>query len=207
MTNYKTEQEEFWKGEFGSEYIDRMNKKEKRINSNVMLFSKIISTTKNISSIIEFGCNVGLNLKALKRINPDYDICGVEINHRAVEELKKWGKCEAIEDSLLNFKSDRAWDFSFAKGVLIHINPNNLPIAYKTLYESSKKYIMIMDYYNPVPVSVEYRGYKDKLFKRDFAGEMLEIYPDLELVDYVFIYHKDFNLKEDDTTWFLMQKK
>jgi hypothetical protein len=44
------------------------------------------------------------------------------------------------------------------------------------------------------------------LFKRDFAGEMLERYPDLELIDYGFVYKRDNNFPQDDITWFLLKK-
>ena len=39
--NYKTEQEEFWAGEFGEEYISRNNSKE-LLASNLNFFSKRI---------------------------------------------------------------------------------------------------------------------------------------------------------------------
>ena len=48
----------------------------------------------------------------------------------------------------------------------------------------SKKFILIAEYYNPTPVEVSYRGHNGKLFKRDFAGEMMKKYSDLKLIDY-----------------------
>ena len=93
-----------------------------------------------------------------------------------------------------------------SKGVLIHINPDMLEIAYKKLYESSNKYILISEYYNPSPVSINYRGNEDKLYKRDFCGDIMELYPDLELLDYGFCYKKDPAFSQDDITWFLMRK-
>ncbi len=69
------------------------------------------------------------------------------------------------------------------------------------------KYILLCEYYNPTPISLEYRGHSNKLFKRDFAGEMLEKYSNLELKDYGFSYSKDKNYPLDDITWFLMKKK
>lgn len=35
----------------------------------------------------------------------------------------------------------------------------------------------------------------------------MDRYPDLELVDYGFIYHRDNVFPGDDITWFLMEKK
>ena len=66
---------------------------------------------------------------------------------------------------------------------------------------------MICEYYNPTPVVLEYRGHKNKLFKRDFAGELIEKYPDLSLINYGFKYKKDNKFPLDDVTWFLLKKK
>ena len=52
-----------------------------------------------------------------------------------------------------------------------------------------------------------YRGHKVKLFKREFAGELLEKYKGLHLLDYGFTYHRDNKYHVfDDMTWFLLEK-
>lgn len=56
-------------------------------------------------------------------------------------------------------------------------------------------------------MTIPYRGHEQRLFKRDFAGEMLDAYPDLRLVDYGFVYRRDPVFPADDLTWFLMEKK
>jgi spore coat polysaccharide biosynthesis protein SpsF len=53
---------------------------------------------------------------------------------------------------------------------------------------------------------INYRGHKDRLFKRDFAGELMDKYPDLKLVDYGFVWRRDNNFPQDDGTWFLLEK-
>ena len=68
------------------------------------------------------------------------------------------------------------------------------------------KTCIICEYYSRNPESLVYRGFKNKLFKRDFAGEMLELYPKLNLIDYGSAYHKDQNFPQDDITWFLLEK-
>jgi len=99
------------------------------------------------------------------------------------------------------------WDFVFTKGVLIHQNPDMLEKVYELLYNASNRYVFICEYYNIVPVEVNYRGYNSVLFKRDFAGEIMDKYPDLKLVDYGFVYHRDPNFPDnDDLNWFLMEK-
>jgi spore coat polysaccharide biosynthesis protein SpsF len=98
-------------------------------------------------------------------------------------------------------------DFALIKGVLIHINPDALSGVYQKLYDVSRRYIFLCEYYNPTPVAIDYRGNKDRLFKRDFAGEMLDRFPNLTLVDYGFRYRRDKIFPADDTTWFLLEKR
>ena len=204
---FKTEQEEFWAGDFGNEYIERVNEDNIRIANNISFFSKVLKQTRNVKSIIEFGSNIGINLKALNYLIPDADLSAIEINAKAVEELRKWQKVKKIyEMSILDFTPDFQRDFVFIKGVLIHINPEMLHKIYKLLYQTTKKYICIAEYYNPTPVSVSYRGHEDRLFKRDFAGEMMDKYHDLRLVNYGFVYHRAPNFPLDDLTWFLLEK-
>jgi pseudaminic acid biosynthesis-associated methylase len=109
--------------------------------------------------------------------------------------------------SILEFNILSQWDMVFTKGVLIHINPNELQCVYQKMYDASKRYILVAEYYNPTPVEVAYRGYGSKLFKRDFAGEIMDKYPDLSLVDYGFTYHRDNSFAHDDVNWFLMKKE
>lgn len=102
--------------------------------------------------------------------------------------------------------SGKHFDLVFSCGVLIHINPDLLTKIYNKLYSISKKYILLSEYYSPTPVTIPYRNHSDKLFKRDFAGEMLNMFPELRLVAYKFIYHRDPIFPKDDCTWFLLEK-
>jgi len=81
-----------------------------------------------------------------------------------------------------------------------------LAATYQKLYEATGKWLLVCEYYNPSPTVIPYRGHTDRLFKRDFAGEILERYPDLKLVDYGFAYRRDPAFPQDDITWFLMEK-
>lgn len=204
--NYRTEQEEFWAGDFGDNYIER-NKSERLLASNLSFFSNALKFAGKIDSVIEFGSNIGMNLKALKLLFPEQQQFGIEINTKAADELKKFvGDSNVFNGSLLDFDSKEKYELSLIKGVLIHINPETLPKIYKKLYKTSKKYILICEYYNPVPVTINYRGHEDRLFKRDFCGEIMDKYTDLRLVDYGFAYKRDPAFSQDDITWFLMEK-
>ncbi len=164
-----------------------------------------------IKSIIEFGANIGLNLRAIKSLLPVVECSAVEINKKASAILKSFLPDERVyETSILEYNADlekEKYDMVLIKGVLIHINPEELDNVYEKLYKVSRKYICVVEYYNPTPVSVVYRGHKDRLFKRDFAGDLLDKYMDLRLVDYGFVYHRDDKFPQDDLTWFLLEKK
>ena len=205
--NFKTEQEKFWAGDFGDEYIGR-NKSEEYLASNLNFFSKAFNQLGQPKSIIEFGANIGMNLRAIKLLFPTIDLFGIEINKNAADELAKFiGKENVFNGSIFEFEATHKCDVSLIKGVLIHINPEMLSLVYEKLYTASNKYILICEYYNPSPVNVSYRGHSDRLFKRDFAGEMLEKYVDLKLVDYGFCYKRDKAFPQDDITWFLLEKE
>lgn len=205
--SYKTEQENFWAGEFGNNYIGR-NISDEYLASNLSFFSKTFNQIGKPNSLIEFGANVGMNLKAIKLLFPAIHLFGIEINFQAAKELSEFiGKENVYNGSILEYEATKKFDVSLIKGVLIHMNPEMLPTVYEKLYQSSKKYILVCEYYNPSPVTVNYRGHADRLFKRDFAGEMLEKYPDLRLLDYGFCYKRDKAFPQDDVTWFLLEKK
>lgn len=205
--NYTTEQENFWaNSEWGKNYIQRNG--TELIKNNINFFNSIIERCSGVNSIIEFGANIGLNLHALDKLFNRIELDAIEINNQAVEELKKLDFLNQVyHESILEFEPTKKWDLVFIKTVLIHINPEYLETVYEKLYQSSKKYILIAEYYNPSAVTINYRGHENKLFKRDFAGEMLAKYDDLELVDYKFIYHGDNNFPQDDITWFLLKFK
>lgn len=204
---YNTEQEEFWANEFGTEYIER-NKGEQLLASNLIFFSKALKQAGRIESCIEFGANIGMNLKALKLLYPSIRLNAVEINENASNILGEFiGKENVYSGSIFEYEVGSKVKLSLIKGVLIHINPSMLQKVYEQLYNSSEKFILIAEYYNPTPVALNYRGIEDRLFKRDFAGEFLTKYQDTELIDYGFSYRRDPAFPQDDITWFLIKKK
>lgn len=200
-----TEQEAFWQGEFGNAYVDR-NQGGTIIASNLHHFAISFAKAQRFSSLIEFGTNRGLNLIALKQLFPQTELFGVELNKKAYEEARDLNIATLWNGSFFDYPVERQFEVSMSKGVLIHLNPDLLPLAYEKLYQASSRYILISEYYNPAPVEVTYRGHEGRLFKRDFAGEMLDRYGDLKLVDYGFFYHRDPNFPKDDPTWFLLEK-
>ena len=201
---YKTEQEQFWAGDFGDSYSDR-NDSESLLLSKVAMWSKMLRSANNVTSVLELGCNIGLNLVALKKLQPALSLKGYEINRKAAKRAEKQGVADIVTGSILEKISNDKFDLTFTAGVLIHINPEFLHCVYDNLVENSRRYVLVAEYYNPSPTVITYRGEQDKLFKRDFAGDLTERYG-MKLVDYGFLYKRDNWAPQDDITWFLLEK-
>lgn len=205
--SYSTEQEAFWAGDFGDQYINR--------NDNAILFAARLHVLSNatrrltgVTSCIELGANIGLNLKALALLYPNMELHAVEINKKAASLLSDaMPEVYVHETSILDFQPTRKYDLVMISGVLIHQAPEVLARMYKILVDTSSKYIFINEYYNPTPVELEYRGHSGRMYKRDFAGELMDAYKELELIDYGFQYRSDSAFPADDMTWFLMKKE
>jgi spore coat polysaccharide biosynthesis protein SpsF len=205
--SHTTEQESFWAGKFGDEYIER-NTLEALLPARLSLFSRILARTSGVSSVMEFGANIGVNLFAIHLLLPKAEIKSVEINATAVKTLRTYPwMTKVAHDSFVEATYEDEADFTFTSGVLIHIRPDRLPKAYENLYRASRRYVMVCEYYSPAPLALPYRGHADRLFKRDFAGEIIDIYRNLELIDYGFAYHRDPVHPMDDLNWFLMKKR
>ena len=206
LTRFHTDQEQFWAGDFGDYYVER-NKSKQLLASNINFFTKALKSADSFEKCIEFGANIGMNIQALKKLFPDLDYYAIEINKKASKVLSNIISSENIfENSIFNFDSDEEWDLVLIKGVLIHINPDKLNKIYEILEKATKKYLLIGEYYSRNPENLIYRGFKDKLYKRDFAGEIMDKFPNFKLVDYGFIYHRDSKFPLDDISWFLLQK-
>jgi len=207
QNEYKTDQEKFWAGEFGTEYISR-NQDHQLLASNLKFLSTALDTVPALSSCIEFGANIGMNLKALRLLYPSILLSAIEINEAAVQELCLTVKDDRIfRGSILDFSSNECWDLVLIKGVLIHIAPSELCAVYEKLVSATRLYLLVAEYYNPVPVALPYRGHHDRLFKRDFAGEILDKFPMMSLRSYGFGYHRDPSFPQDDINWFLLERK
>jgi spore coat polysaccharide biosynthesis protein SpsF len=198
----RSEQEEFWAGEFGTGYIDR-NSSEEWVRSNKVFFARSLSgLSQSPGSILEIGSNIGLNMLALKDLYPQAELASVEINTEACTALASIVD-QVFNQSIQEYDPKEKFELVLIKGVLIHMNPDDLLSTYKKIAASSSKYVLIAEYYNPTPIAIDYRGHKDKLFKRDFAGEFLDANPTWRIQDYGFVYHKD-QFPQDDLTWFLL---
>lgn len=199
----KTAQTGFWEGSFGDSYVER---NDVSITNRTPFFSKLLQKTFGVSSICELGANKGHNLQVLASLSPNFELTGVEVNRRAFDIMKKDPRIEACHTPIQDFTTDRRFDLVFLCGVLIHVAPADLPLIYRKMFDLSKRYVMMTEYFNPSPVELEYRGHQGKLFKRDFGGEFLDACAGkVRLVDYGFLW-KRCEPAWDNMTWWLFEK-
>jgi len=126
-------------------------------------------------------------------LNSDLELTGVEVNQFAASQAKSvLPTANIFTDSLLRFSSDDKFDLTFTRGVLIHINPDELHRAYDQLARMSKKYVLIFEHFSEKPFEMtEYA--KDKSitgreegvsyqFWRDFPAHFHAAHPDWDVV-------------------------
>jgi pseudaminic acid biosynthesis-associated methylase len=166
-----TEQEQFWAGDFGSSYTQRNGIANWR--ARVPFWADIIART-GARSILEVGCNAGMNLRAIRQAAPEVHAWGCDINQAALQQAADDGH-SVVEASVFDF-GDVWWerfDLTATVGVLIHISPADIERAMRAIIASSKKYVLAVEYADEWEVEVSYRGHSERLWRRPF-GQMYQ---------------------------------
>ncbi len=202
-----TQQEVFWAGEFGNQYAER-NQGAAAQAASIALLATILPHCDRIESALELGANLGLNMRALALLKPELSLHGVEINATAAASLRQALPSATVHHiAIQDFVPPQQYDLVFTMGVLIHLAPETLPDVYNVMASCARRFVLMHEYYNPTPVEVPYRGHSGRMFKRDFAGDFLELHPGWELRAYGCTYRRDPAFAHDDANWFLMQRQ
>lgn len=204
---YRTEQEAFWAGEFGDAYRERCTLSSDAVAARSACLTRMLRHAAPVDTAFEVGCNIGLNLVSMNRVSPRTTLEAIEINAGSARRAQDLGIAKVTNATAIGYVPERTYDLVMICGVLIHFDPAVLPEIYDLLFAASHRHILLFEYYNPQPVEVPYRDHGERLFKRDFAGEMLDRFEGrLKLVDYGFFYHRDPIACSDDATFFLLEK-
>ena len=211
MNNSKdTVQLQFWRGDFGIDYIGRNTASAEHLRSRVALWAKIMNCMVGDppKSILEVGSNIGNNLRALRTLT-GAEMYALEPNADARRVLVADGVIPA-EHAMDGFAAsiplgDDEVDMAFTSGVLIHIHPDQLLASLQEIHRVAKRYVVCIEYFSDKPEMIPYRGYDDRLFKRDFGGYYLDNFSDLRVVDYGFAWKRLTGL--DNLTWWIFEKR
>jgi len=204
----RNEQEAFWAEIYAKDYIT----KNSQFDESLLLrgWEQILRKVKAPSSIVEFGPNIGRNIKALNHFYPEADKTVVEISSEAISVLERNNPNLKIHNASIRESSliASSYDLSVIMGVLIHIHPDDLLDNVQKVIESSNKYVIVGEYFNRTPVALSYQGQENKLFKCDFGKLILQNFGnEIKLVDYGFLWGHIFdNGGFDDITWWVFEK-
>jgi pseudaminic acid biosynthesis-associated methylase len=162
----------------------------------------------DVHNYLECGCNIGRNIDQLQIVMPYAVPSIIEISKPAFDFVTARHAFEhTFKGAILESAFDKdAFDLVFTMGVLIHINPDQLLEHMKRMFDYSRKYILMGEYFNRTPVSIEYQGGMDRLFKRDFGKLFIQNF-DVKLLDYGFLWGHIYDAAGfDDITWWLFEK-
>jgi len=202
-----TPQEVFWKNTITESYAQDNSSFNQELGLVAWnrIFSKIDKS--GISSYLDCGSNTGKNVTFLKKILPEATTNIVELAEGPyVKCLRDFQINDSFLGPIKDAKFATNFDLVFTIGVLIHVNPNDLLESMSRMFQMSSKYILIGEYFNRTPVTINYRGEDDRLFKRDFGKLFLENF-DCKLLDCGFFWGHEFDTAGfDDITYWLFEK-
>lgn len=199
-----------WSSQFGDRYTERNAADETRLRRRTRAWARWLDAfgSREPRTILEVGCNVGINQRALQRLT-GAELWGVEPNDSARAKLVADGilpaeRVIAGRGEALPF-ADASMDLVFTHGVLIHVHPDTLGQVADEMVRVSRRFILISEYFAADPEEKPYRGETGLLFKRDFGGYFLDRFPGLEVVADGFLWKRTVGI--DDATWTLLEKR
>ena len=202
------EQLKFWKEQYTDEYIVRNSEFDLKLGLEAWnIITKKID--QPIENILECGSNIGRNINFLNHVYPDAEKSIIEVAEKPFQIVTSRYKLKhTFNGPLVNSDFPKnSFDLVFTNSVLIHIHPDEVLDNMKKMYDYSKNYILISEYFNRTPTMIEYRGELNKLFKSDFGKTFITNF-NVELVDYGFLWgHIYDNAGFDDITYWVFKKK
>ena len=209
MADKTTPQTDFWRGDFGNAYVDRNVASPEQMAARIALWAEILKPLagKTPQTILEVGCNLGINLRALRALS-SADFFAVEPNGKAREILLRDGVVDAgslragVAQNI--DLPDGVADLAFTSGVLIHIHPDDLLDSCREIHRCARRHIACIEYFSDKPEMIPYRGHDDRLFKRDFGAFWMDNFPELSVLATGFAWKRTTGL--DNLTWWLFEK-
>ena len=157
MSDFETEQERFWAGAFGDDYVNR----SQGASSDRFTYRDVVARPSELRAD-----RIGNRVWRERWSQPEGASkpstgCGTNRSRdqrQGRSDPSRRGTIQVLEGSLLNTAPSAAADLALTCGVLIHVDPARLGTAYDQLAHGSRRYVAIAEYYNPVPTEVIYHG-------------------------------------------------
>lgn len=181
-----------WASEFGRTYTDRNDLRPLEADklyyenygvTRTQLNEEFLSGLPLSTSMLEVGCNLGVQLQLLKKHGYER-LNGIDISFYALSLLRsRLYDVNLLRSSAIciPFKTN-SFDLVYSSGVLIHINPRELNTVLDEIYRCSKRYVWCFEYYADEETEVEYRDKKGLMWKTDFLRKFTERFNDLSII-------------------------
>jgi pseudaminic acid biosynthesis-associated methylase len=213
----KTQQIEFWSGEFGRDYTERNTIEQEDWNANYL--KNYGATRRSMNNlflnefpkdfrILEVGSNTGHQLLALQQ-NGFNNLYGIELQFGAVSLANKLRKnIHVVQASGFEIPfEDESFDLVFTSGVLIHIAPLDLPVIMSEIHRCSSRYIWGFEYYSEIVREINYRGNTGVLWKSDYASLFMKSFSDLTLKKKIFYPYINDKERNNVDCMYLLEKR
>lgn len=196
-----TEQEKHWADPVWAQGYMSRNKAALLAIKRVPFWTEIISLT-GARSILEVGCNVGSNLRAIRTVDRQLELKGIDISYDACIEAVMVGlDVEQVRAADVGVKWPQKFDLSATVGCLIHVGESEIIDVMRSIIASSNRFVLAVEYAANETESLEYRGYSERLWRRPFGRMYAEL--GLKEVATGFL-GKDQGF--DDCTYWLMER-
>ncbi len=183
-----------WTSGFGREYTDRNTLSLEQMDaeaaaqlgmSKTAIYRDVLKGRLPTGRVLEVGCNIGLQVRALAALNPRLEIHGLEPQSYAVEKARELAPALTFHQGTafeLPFP-EASFDLVMTNGVLIHIAPDDLPRAIAEIVRVSRRYVFLHEYFAETPTEVRYHGHLGLMWKRDFAAAYQSAFPELVQIE------------------------
>lgn len=175
-----TKQMELWLSQFGEEYTDRNTFSRESIDQKYQEIFGVSRSDMNLRfldsmdrniRILEVGCNIGMQLDILQAMGFT-QLYGIELQRQAVDIARsRLAAVDVIQGSAFDLPFRDGWfDLVYTSGVLIHIAPEDLPVAMREIVRCSRRFVWGFEYYADAITEVPYRDRTGCLWKAPFAS-------------------------------------
>jgi pseudaminic acid biosynthesis-associated methylase len=213
----RTQQIEFWSGDFGRDYTDRNTTDHKAWNrqyiekygvSRLNMNDEFLKDLPKNLRVLEVGCNTGQQLEALRQQGFG-NVNGIELQFYAIKNARnRVHGIPVLQGSgfEIPFKTG-SFDLVFTSGVLIHIAPDDLSTIMGEIYRCTSRFIWGFEYYSDSMTEINYRGNTSVLWKADHASIFMRSFPDLTLIKKKFYQYIDGNEHGNVDCMYLLEKQ
>lgn len=189
-----------WTGQFGDDYTARQ---PANIDDRREFWRAIMP--KHVTSILEIGANVGLNLEAISQFSTA-EMYACEPNDMARQRLLF--ECKAPNAHVTPDRADQlsfrtaSVDLALTCGVLIHIPADRLLPSMREIHRVSRQWIITAEYFSPSEEMIPYRGHDNALWRRDYGSIWMDNFPDLRCEGCIFAWKRITGM-DNLTVWIL----